>query len=110
MTIPEDFPRDPFPSAIPGTQAKFSARLIDGKFVVGLTAEELQERYAACEDLALQLIARTQRKKNQGLLTDIDAFFEETEIRLRAQNARDDWGFSDPELIWISMRVRASGV
>jgi hypothetical protein len=31
--------------------------MIDGKFVVGLTAEERFERWSVCEDLAQQLIA-----------------------------------------------------
>jgi hypothetical protein len=36
---------------------KFAGRLVDGKFVVGLTAEERYERWDFCEDFAQQLVA-----------------------------------------------------
>lgn len=53
--IPDSFPWDPWPAAMPGAQPKFSARLIDGRFVVGLTAIEREERYRMCADLLDQL-------------------------------------------------------
>lgn len=53
--IPDYFPWDPWPTAMPGAQPKFSARLIGGRFVVGLTASEREERYRMCTDLLDQL-------------------------------------------------------
>ena len=108
--IPADFPRDPHPASLPGSQLKFSARKIDGRYVVGLTAEELQERYEMCKDLATQLITRTKRKKDEGLVPDIELFYADTESRIRAQSVRDQWDFSEPELRWIFTKVRANEI
>lgn len=107
VAVPADFPRDPFPASLSGSQLKFSARKIGDRYVVGLTAEELQERYEMCQDLATQLIARTNRKREEGLVPDIDAFYSETERRIRSQSERDGWDFSEPELKWIFERMRA---
>ena len=54
--VPEDFPRDVTPSSLAGAHPKLAGRLIDGKFVVGLTEEERFERWDICEDLAQQLV------------------------------------------------------
>lgn len=56
MTVPEDFPHDTAPASLAGTQPKLAGRMIDGKFVVGLTAEERFERWMVCEDLAQNLV------------------------------------------------------
>jgi hypothetical protein len=50
--VPEDFPREPYDTLLAGSQPKFALRSVDGKYRVGLTNEELLERYDACEDLA----------------------------------------------------------
>jgi hypothetical protein len=55
--VPADFPKDITPALLAGSTVKLSGRMIDGKFVVGLTAEERFERWDLCEDLAQQLIA-----------------------------------------------------
>lgn len=57
LRVPDDFPRDVTPASLAGRQMKLAGRLIDGKFVVGLTAEERYERWEVCEDLAQQLVA-----------------------------------------------------
>ena len=108
--VPADFPRNPFPTSLTGSQLKFSARKIGDRYIVGLTAEELQERYEMCQDLAGQLIARTKRKKEEGLVPDIDAFYSDTERRIRSQSERDSWDFSEPELKWIFEKMRANVV
>ncbi|OYU44721.1 MAG: hypothetical protein CFE44_11435, partial [Burkholderiales bacterium PBB4] len=51
IPVPEDFPRDPFPAALAGSQMKLAARLIDGRYVVGLTDEERYGRFLMCSDL-----------------------------------------------------------
>ena len=53
-TVPVTFPTDYFLGAVPGVQPKVLARYIGGKFVVGPTAEELQDRHSLCLRLALQ--------------------------------------------------------
>ena len=105
--IPDEFPRDPFPAAVPGEQLKFVAREIDGRFVVGLTAEERRERYRACLDLVEQLTPYTEKKHRQRpeltMAELLDVF--DRDIRLR------DWGLADVELNWVikQLRVRFLG-
>lgn len=84
-SVPDDFPRSFTALTLPGTQPKFTARKIDGRYVVGLTKSELHERWAYCENLAQQLSARTLRKQAEGLVSDLDAFYRETEYRVRGQ-------------------------
>jgi hypothetical protein len=56
--VPDDFPRDAAPAALSGAQPKLAARITEGKFVAGLTAEERAERWMVCEDLAHQLVPK----------------------------------------------------
>jgi Protein of unknown function (DUF2442) len=56
--VPVDFPWDPTPALLSGTQSKLAGRLIGGKFVVGLTAEERWVSWDICEDLAQQLVPK----------------------------------------------------
>ncbi|SAK42447.1 hypothetical protein AWB77_00454 [Caballeronia fortuita] len=58
MHFPDDFPWDVAPVSLSGAQMKLGGRLIDGKFVVGLTREERAERWDLCEDLAQQLVPK----------------------------------------------------
>lgn len=101
--IPQDFPRGFTSPTLPGAQPKFVARKIDGKYVVGLTQSELYERWVYCEDLAQQLATRTLRKQAAGLVPDLDAFYSETERRVRGQG----WELSHDEVIWLMKRTRA---
>ncbi|WP_239482735.1 hypothetical protein [Paraburkholderia sp. C35] len=59
--VPEDFPRNVTPASLAGAHPKLAGRLIDGKFVVGLTEEERFERWDICEDLAQQLVGVAQK-------------------------------------------------
>ncbi len=101
--VPEDFPRGNTAAALPGSQTKYLAREINGRFVVGLTQGELRERWENCEDLAQQLAARTLRKLAEGLISDLEAFYTETEHRVKGQG----WGLSNDEVIWLIRRTRA---
>lgn len=99
--VPADFPRDTFAS-VAGVQSKLPARLINGKFIVGMTPEELYERWDICEDLAQQLAARTRRHQSDGRATDLEAHFSDTERRVRAQ----PWELSSVEIDWVMKRTR----
>jgi hypothetical protein len=101
--VPDDFPRGHHAPTVPGAQPKFIARKIDGRYVVGLTEAELHDRWAYCEDLAQQLAIRTLRKRAAGLAPDLDAFYCETERRVRGQG----WDISNEEVIWLMKRTRA---
>lgn len=104
--VPEDFPRGHTAPTVPGAQAKFVARKIDGRFVVGLTEAEHHERWLYCEDLAQQLAKRTLRKLAAGLVSDLDDFYRETEHRVRGQG----WDLSNDEVKWLMKRARALAV
>lgn len=60
-SVPADFPWQPIPASLSGSQPKLSGRMIDGKFVVGLTAEERWVRWDMCEDLAHQLVPKASK-------------------------------------------------
>ncbi|WP_341922229.1 hypothetical protein [Polaromonas sp. YR568] len=101
--VPEDFPRGFAASTIPGTQAKFLARKIGERYIVGPTQEEIYERWDYCEDLAQQLAERTLRKQAAGLISDLETFYKETEQRVRGQG----WNVSEDEVQWLMKRTRS---
>ena len=101
--IPEDFPRDPFPAALPGAQIKFTARKIDGRYVVGLTEEERRERYEACLDLVEQLVVYTERKHREMTNLTMDELLDKFDRDIRLK----DWGLSGVELDWVMKQLRA---
>lgn len=69
MDVPESFPKEPWPAAIGGSPLKDSARLIGGKYVVGLTSEERLGRYRACAEVVEKILTFCRRKlaENPGL-------------------------------------------
>ncbi|MES2584185.1 MAG: hypothetical protein V4627_15790 [Pseudomonadota bacterium] len=101
--IPEDFPRDPFPAAVPGAQPKFVARKIDGRYVVGLTEQERRERYEACLDLVEWLTGYTEKKYRQFSGVPIEALLDKFDRDIRLK----DWGLSSVEFDWIMAQLRA---
>lgn len=100
-TIPDDFPRDTAPASLSGAQPKFAARMIDGKFFVGPTAEERAERWRICEDLARQLVAVAHK--------DMAKFPEHSrEVTLeRVRRAVEGKGWASvAEAEWLASRLR----
>lgn len=97
IEIPDTFPRDPWPAAIPGAQPKFSARLIDCRFVVGLTDDERQERYALCQDLLDHLTAHVQHIQVQQPHVLTDAYLAQLEKAIRSRG----WDLSPIEINWV---------
>jgi hypothetical protein len=75
--------------------------MIDGKFVVGQTASERDERWDVCEDLAQQLVQKTLQdaEKNPENAHDV------TLRRMRRALIRKDW-VSTAELDWLMERLR----
>jgi hypothetical protein len=100
-SVPDDFPRDLAPAALSGAQPKLAARITDGKFVAGLTAEERAERWRVCEDLAHQILPKA--------LKDAAKFPEhshdETLRRIRRAIEGKDW-VSVIEADWLIERLR----
>ena len=103
LPIPEDFPRDPFPAALSGSQLKFAARLIDGRYVVGLTEQERRERYEVCLDLVEQMKAYTDKKHLQLPDLSMEQLLDQIDRSIRLK----DWGLSSVEFDWIMKELRA---
>jgi hypothetical protein len=101
-TVPDDFPRDVTPASLTGAQPKLAARITDGKFVAGLTAEERAERWTICEDLAHQLVP----KAAKDAARNPDHSHDETLRRVR--RAIEGKGWTERlETDWLLERLRA---
>lgn len=100
--VPEDFPRDPFPAALPGAQAKFVAREVDGRFIVGLTDEERQARFLMCSDLVEQLEAYAKRKQRERPDLTLPTLLDQIDLGIR----RKGWEIGAGEFDWMMGRLR----
>ncbi|MEZ2307256.1 hypothetical protein AB6809_11570 [Paraburkholderia sp. RCC_158] len=101
MTAPEDFPWDTTPAALSGTHPKVAGRMIDGKFVVGLTATERFERWDVCEHLAHQLVAVARKDAAKHPQHS----HEEMLQRVRRDLERKGW-VEVVEMDWLTKRLR----
>jgi hypothetical protein len=100
--VPADFPWDPTPALLSGSQPKLAGRWLDGRFVVGLTAEERWVRWDMCEDLAQQLVPKT--------LKDAAKYPQNSrEVTLRRmKRAIQSKGWTERvETDWLMERLRA---
>ena len=100
--VPEDFPRDVTPASLAGAHPKLAGRLIDGKFVVGLTEEERFERWDICEDLAQQLVGVARREASKYPENSRDV----TLGRVRRALEDKRWT-SAVETDWLMARLRS---
>lgn len=100
---PSDSPRDSFFAALSGSQAEFSARLIDGRYVVGLAQEERKERYRACMDLADQLTGYVNRELAQKPALTMPARLD----NISGQIAHPGWELGSVALDWIMKQLQA---
>lgn len=99
--VPADFPWDPTPALLSGTQPKLAVRVIDDKFVAGLTAEERAERWTVCEDLAHQLVPKTLKDAARNPEHSHD------ESLRRVRRAIEGKGWTErPETDWLMERLR----
>ena len=103
IIVPDDFPRDPFPAALSGTQPKFAARLIEGRYVVGLTPEERAERYLGCLDLVDQLTVYVNRKTAEKPELTQSAVLDSLASRMPHLG----WDLGKSELEWMEKHLRA---
>lgn len=103
VTVPTDFPRNPYPGAAAGAQPKLLARKVDDKYVVGLPEVELQQRYQYCR----VLIARYAEYGNQLRSVHPDYSVRRIIEAVTAYAGADTRGLSDSELNWIMSGVLA---
>jgi hypothetical protein len=100
--VPEDFPRDVTPASLAGAHPKLAGRLIDGKFVVGLTEEERFERWGICEDLAQQLVGVARKDASKYPENSREVTLE----RVRRGIEGKHWT-SAAETDWLMTRLRS---
>ncbi|MBW8744032.1 MAG: hypothetical protein JF628_06765 [Sphingomonas sp.] len=74
---------------------------MDGKFVAGETAEELDARYEACRDLVTELTAYTLQKQAKHP----DRPMGELLRRMRGAVATKGWDLDASELRWVMQRI-----
>jgi hypothetical protein len=99
--VPEDFPRDTMPAAVPGAQPKVCVRLLGDIYVAGQSDEERKERWLICEDLAKQLV----RVARNDALAHPDQSPAQTLGRVRVSVRRTAW-VSPHELQWLIRRLQ----
>jgi hypothetical protein len=101
ITIPDDFPHDLAPAALTGAQPKVAARLIDGRYVVGMSADERLAHYLMCQDLVDQLLAYFARKMDHS-----PQAVEQLVLNFYHTAARQHWETTVVENRWIEQQLR----
>jgi hypothetical protein len=99
---PADFPQYTDLGAVAGVQPKYAARLIDGRYVVGLTVEEFYSRYTVSHDMVNQLVDLCQSELDERKNVDVGELFRE--VREGVAHTRD-WGFTDAERHWMMVQL-----
>ncbi|MFZ3128604.1 MAG: hypothetical protein WA136_11380 [Rhodoferax sp.] len=103
IVVPDDYPRDPYPAALGGAQPKFAARLIDGRYVAGLTDEERRERYLFCVGWVDTLVEYFPNKRLRRPDMSVEDVMQYIHAGIRSE--RGDLG--EVELDWIMAKLRA---
>jgi hypothetical protein len=104
--IPESFPRESVLASVSGFQNKITARRINGKYIVGLTEEEILERYINCEDFAQQIVDYCLRKAVENPDWTHDFNFDRTIRGVAHKVSQRVFRFSDSEQDWMSTRAK----
>lgn len=98
--VPADFPRS-CGGSVSGAQNKLIVRKLDGRFVAGMTDEELWVRYDACRDLVMKLSEHAKAKRDQYAELSLPEFLR----RFRAGVVKRGWDLDAEELDWVMRRV-----
>ena len=101
--VPADFPRSQHTGALPGAAPKLLARLLGGRYVVGLTAEELAVRYEGCLDLVEQLQQVVDQFAERNPAWTALEFRER--LRRGIEHERYRWKLSPAEAEWVLMEL-----
>ncbi|HDR9140978.1 hypothetical protein ACRPM7_20745 [Burkholderia vietnamiensis] len=102
--IPDDFPREPWPALVPGSQPKVLVREKDGRYGAALTDDELWMRYESCEDLARQLASYALRKMFE-LGCSLDDALARVEKSVTRKVNHGSWEYSAEEVVWTMRRT-----
>ncbi|MGY6255514.1 hypothetical protein ACXIVK_18795 [Paraburkholderia caledonica] len=103
--VPDDFPREPDLGSVTGVQPKLLVREVDGRYQSGLSAEQLRERYEACEDLAGQLSEYASRKMSTSCMSR-DTALSKVEKGVRLKVDSGEWDLSQAEMAWVMKRTQ----
>ena len=103
--MPANFPQDRFIAAIPGGQHKYVARHSNGKYVVGPTKDELQQRYQLCVRLAAQYhrLHLLYSEQDASSSRTVSPGLPETFVHV----ALSGWDLSASERAWIVDKIEA---
>lgn len=104
--VPDEFPREPYGASLAGAQPKITVRLDGGRYHVGLSDDELLERYQACEDLAQQLASYCVRKQSENPSWSREFNLSRARNGVAQKVARGLWDISGAELSWVMSRVQ----
>lgn len=104
--IPSDFPRETLVGSVPGAQPKLLVRLVNGRYVNGLTDEEWLERYECCEDLAQQCATYCTRKVAENLALTQELCLANVRKGFALKVDSGEWDFSEAEQDWVMKRAR----
>lgn len=99
---PGDFPKRNELAALNGNVQKFSARLINGRYTVGATAEEHRERYLDCCSLVADLITYCHRKQAADVKWTPEALHERIKQGLENTQELD---LTVAELQWVLVEL-----
>jgi len=96
--VPESFPRARDTACVPGAQPKLVVREVQGQYTEGFTEEELQARFAMCEDLLIQLLPYCRRKASEHPEWTSQQLLTKVAQSLRAKG----WDLTEPEVNWLT--------
>lgn len=99
--IPADFPREES-GALPGGATKYIAKQVGGRYVVGLTEEELCQRYEGCRELLRDLVAYCERKQRELPTLSASELYSRVEQGLLANT---DVGTTSAENKWVLRKL-----
>lgn len=100
--VPADFPWDPEPAGLSGSQPKVAATLIDGRYVVGWTPEERADAYDICLELVEELEGYVQRKLQAMPHHTSQSPLDQVDKAMRQKG----WEISPLEFDWIIAELR----
>lgn len=100
-TVPSSFPRSGHQGYLPGYAPKHIARVVDGKFVVGLSDVELLDRYKKCELLSRDLVSYCTQKRAENPSWSAQFVIDRTGLKIEAQG----FGLSRAEINWVLQQI-----
>ncbi|UCV22315.1 hypothetical protein [Ferribacterium limneticum] len=106
ILIPDDFPRETPLGSVPGIQPKIPVRLVEGRYIVGLTDEELLQRYEYCDDLVQQLVAYCRRKADEHPEWSHETTLGRMATGVARKGQSGEWDVTAEEQRWMVSQIK----